>query len=381
MRDSVLQLPISIGPNSKHLTSLLYGHGTPNIPQTELEQFNSGLPVATFAQLRESWLSSALRQGHAETTREAKRRYSNDLLQFLYARHYDVVGQYELESFIDHLQIGHLEKNGRFGSAATNLRARTPLRPITIHTRFQYLKGLWTWLQKHGHISDNPFDRMDAPTFNADQKQPFTPNQIQSLMAAAKSSACPQRNQAMVAFLLDTGVRASEFCSIKLGDVDFSDEQTLRVKVLGKGNKFRILRLSPTASGLMWNYFKNEHGLERFYKNRNAAKRRTIDTHTPLFISAHRANVGQALHRNGLRFAIRDLGAAAKIGAVQCSPHTFRHTFAITFIRAGGDVFTLRDMLGHSTLAIVQQYLAISQADIENQHARFSPAETILGKR
>jgi site-specific recombinase XerD len=60
----------------------------------------------------------------------------------------------------------------------------------------------------------------------------------------------------------------------------------------------------------------------------------------------------------------------------RCSPHTFRHTFAISFLRAGGNVFTLKEMLGHTSLAMTNRYVAIAQADISKQHAQFSPVKT-----
>jgi site-specific recombinase XerD len=83
------------------------------------------------------------------------------------------------------------------------------------------------------------------------------------------------------------------------------------------------------------------------------------------------------LTRSGLLQLIRRLGKAAKIEACRCSPHTFRHTFAVEFLRAGGNVFTLKELLGHTTLTMTQRYVAIAQADIESQHRRFSPADRL----
>jgi site-specific recombinase XerD len=56
-------------------------------------------------------------------------------------------------------------------------------------------------------------------------------------------------------------------------------------------------------------------------------------------------------------------------------PHTFRHTFAVMFLRAGGNTFTLQQLLGHTSLAMTNRYVALAQADIENQHRQFSPAD------
>ena len=66
---------------------------------------------------------------------------------------------------------------------------------------------------------------------------------------------------------------------------------------------------------------------------------------------------------------------------MRCSPHVFRHTFAIEFLRAGGNVFTLKELLGHTSLTISNRYVALADADIERQHRLFSPVEAITNAR
>ena len=69
---------------------------------------------------------------------------------------------------------------------------------------------------------------------------------------------------------------------------------------------------------------------------------------------------------------------AARIGdAARCSPHTFRHTFAVMFLRAGGNVFTCQNLLGHTHLAMTQRYVSIASDDVASQHQRFSPVERL----
>ena len=71
-------------------------------------------------------------------------------------------------------------------------------------------------------------------------------------------------------------------------------------------------------------------------------------------------------------------GRVARIEGVRCSPHTLRHTGAKRFILAGGDVFTLQKLLGHTTLVMVRRYVELADVDVKAQHQRFSPADSLL---
>jgi len=85
---------------------------------------------------------------------------------------------------------------------------------------------------------------------------------------------------------------------------------------------------------------------------------------------------GATLDAVGIKILIKRLGDKAK---VHVHPHKLRHTFAISFLRAGGDVFSLQYLLGHSTLAMTQRYLqSLNANDAANAHKKFSPLD--LGK-
>jgi integrase/recombinase XerD len=79
------------------------------------------------------------------------------------------------------------------------------------------------------------------------------------------------------------------------------------------------------------------------------------------------------MNKDALRLLIVHLGQKAQVK--KCHPHRFRHTFSITYLRAGGDVFTLQALLGHSTLDMVRHYARIAEIDIQQAHRRASPAD------
>jgi integrase/recombinase XerC/integrase/recombinase XerD len=199
--------------------------------------------------------------------------------------------------------------------------------------------------------------KMRPPKVSADQIQPFTPEQVGSLLEAARTT----RDYAVVLFMLDTGARASEVCSLRVPDVDLTGR---KVKVAGKGGKSRTLFLSLPVTQALTDYLRTRRD-------------------GPLFLAERGKGVkaGRSLTRYGLQKLIQSLGMAAGVVGVRCSPHTLRHTFAVEFIRGGGNSFALKELLGHSSLDMTNRYVALALADLENQHRNYSPASRLLTMR
>jgi len=97
--------------------------------------------------------------------------------------------------------------------------------------------------------------------------------------------------------------------------------------------------------------------------------RRPVTRFDALFIGRD----GRPLTAEGLRQVIRQLADRAGVRGVH--PHRLRHTAAITFLRAGGDVFALQRLLGHSTLDVTRNYAVLTEADVRAAHAKASPAD------
>jgi integrase/recombinase XerD len=161
-----------------------------------------------------------------------------------------------------------------------------------------------------------------------------------------------RRDLAIIVLLTDTGLRSTELCKLQVSD--YQQENGRLLVRFGKGNKQRTVYLGATAQRVLWRYMM---GRDRI---------RPAD---PLFVT--RAN--KRLTRDYMTHMLRRIGDNA--GVPHVHPHRFRHTFAIQFLRNGGNVFELQRILGHSELDTVKIYLSIAQIDIERAQKEHSPAD------
>jgi site-specific recombinase XerD len=247
------------------------------------------------------------------------------------------------------------DPEGRWG-APDRLKAASASTAATYYGR---LRSFFRFLVEEERITVSPMQKIKAPVHRPDQITPFTETQIKSLLAAARAGRYPQRDEALVLFLLDTAIRASELCGLLVSDVDLKERHAI---VHGKGGKQRTIFFSATTA--------------RAYNRFRATVRNATDD-MPMFSSEQ----GGALTLSGVEQIVRRLGITAKLRGVRCSPHTFRNTACVMFLRAGGHVFALKEMLGHTTLTMTMRYAMIAQADVQAQHAQFSPVDHLKRRR
>jgi integrase/recombinase XerD len=246
------------------------------------------------------------------------------------------------------------------------------LSPKTIRNIWVTLCAFFRWINEEFDLP-NPMKKVAAPKFENAPVEPFTREDIETLLKACDYCQEAQtnnrrkftmhrhtasRDRALILTLLDTGLRASELCALNIGDLDIKTGKVqIKHGVVGaaKGRKGRIVYLGKTARKAIWRYLANREDGE--------------DPDAPLFIN----KFGRSFNRDTLRQVIHSLGT--KAGIKKTHPHRFRHTFAITYLRSGGDLFTLQSLLGHSSLDMVQHYARIADIDVANAHRRASPAD------
>ncbi len=314
---------------------------------------NGGIPAAEVERLAHAWLIEGEIASLSQDTLALRRTVLSKLVWFLQHAGHRSFGLREAKDFIFYLATGHQEPNGRWG----NPRFRKPPSPRTVQVYALETRRFLKFLAQEGLIDPEAPAQMRMPSVRAHQVQPFTRQQVEALLAAARRTRNARRDEALLLFLLDTGCRASEACNLLMKDLDLKERSCV---VMGKGRKRRAVYFSKHTLRALWNYLREE---ER-------------DPEDPVFLGER----GDPLNRDALRTLMRRLGEAAGLQAVRCSPHTLRHTFAVEFLRAGGDALTLQRLLGHENLAMTNRYVALAQADMANQHRQHSPVEALMRK-
>ncbi len=247
-----------------------------------------------------------------------------------------------------------------------------PLSSQSVRNAWVALKSFNRWAMATLGIDDvMGGGRVPMPKASNQLRQPYTQAEIKALLAAITPRRAPRatsgkhylkdlRDRAIVLTLLDTGARASELCGLDIGDLHL---KTGRITIVsGKGGKSRHVWVGDVTRPALWQYIQERPD--------------GSDPARPLFISYGTSPDGQPLRPNSLNDMLTMLGQ--KAGVEDCHAHRFRYTFCLAYLRNGGDIFTLQALLGHTSMTMVQHYLKLASADVENAHRRNSPVDRWL---
>lgn len=251
-----------------------------------------------------------------------------------------------------------VKPGGRYGT--DHPCAQRAVRPATVNAYYRVLRAFANFCIAEGIFAETPLKNVKAPRVPSDQIQPFSREQLQLLLNAARHTRAPERDAAIILLLVDTGMRVSELCGLLIGVID---RGTGELTVTGKGNKKRRVFMGTAARRALWRYLE--------------AERREALADEPVFVAVGGHQQGGALTSGGVHQMISNAGRAAGITGVRCSPHTLRHTFAVNFLRGGGNLFELQQLMGHSDLTVLRRYVALAEADLAQAHRQASPADRL----
>jgi len=218
---------------------------------------------------------------------------------------------------------------------------------LSTYTRRGYAQSVKAFLNycvREDLMSEKLPKRISMPKVTERVIEVFTPDQIKRLFAACEREVQPAmraRDRALLAVLLDTGLRADELCSLTLDRVHFDRDDTY-LHVLGKGRRERQVGLGSKSRAELHRYI---------YRYRDAPS---------ILRYVFVGHKGMRLGPNGLDqmlYRLRDWAGPERFAGVRVSAHTFRHTMAVSYLERGGDVYVLSRLLGHSNITTTELYL------------------------
>lgn len=222
------------------------------------------------------------------------------------------------------------------------------LSPETIADYMRDVRTFCNWLVREELLCSNPVQGL-IPRVPQRRPESYSLEQLHALL-----DGCDMRERAVLLTLLDTGLRAAECCSLRRDKLDWSTGQFV---IVGKGGKERAGWLSPAALAALRGY---------------VATRRDDD---PALWYGRRG----PLTAFGLYQLVRRRSVAAGIrGDVRRLLHAFRATFAKHYIQRGGDLESLRRLLGHSSIAMSAYYAQLADAELGAKKAMVNPLGMVI---
>jgi site-specific recombinase XerD len=236
-----------------------------------------------------------------------------------------------------------------------SLQAR--MRSVTIGGYYRAIRAFFFFLAEEEYTARNPMKKLRAPKVEQKIMRTFSKQEIDMMLRHFdRDEFIGLRNYMVMCLLFSTGMRKGELLELKMKDINLTVDS---IKIMGKGSKERIVPIGRAMRRVIIEYVqKREHYL--------------AGTYCDYFLVSKDK---RRLLMSGLNTMFANMKKELKLGGERFSPHTWRHTFAKTFLINGGDVFSLQKILGHSDISTTKKYINLNDRELKVQHAKFNPLD------
>ena len=208
----------------------------------------------------------------------------------------------------------------------------------TIQRKTSAIRAFFDFLEEIEEIKVNPAKNIRSPKTKSNLPRTIDPDQITKILKGSSNTVFEVRDKAMLELFYSCGLRLSELVGLNLTDVSLAESS---LKVLGKGNKERILPIGRKAKEALLKWLKRRGQVK---KNQNTSVKALFLSNRGTRIS--RRNVQKRLAVWGMK-----LGVAEKI-----YPHKIRHSFATHLLESSQDLRAVQELLGHENIGTTQIY-------------------------
>lgn len=261
-------------------------------------------------------------------------------------------------SFCNDNDINVMEVTEQILDSFLKQRSSKGLNKKTIALNISVLKLFYNFLYKEGYINLNFVAKIEAPKTSNKIPTTLSVKEFNSIIESIDIKKIGgKRNKAIFEIIFSTGLRVSEVINLKMKDIDFKEHT---IKILGKGNKERIVMLNEFVAQLLSDYIINERSY--FLKAKNT---------DIVFLNKKGTSISRT-------YILRKLKEYAKMAGILkvVSPHTLRHSFATIMLENKADLRTLQTILGHEQINTTQIYTHVSKSKLRENYEEYY--ETLL---
>lgn len=215
----------------------------------------------------------------------------------------------------------------------------------TIATKTTIIRGFFNWLFNEEYVTKNPMNKIKTIKVEKRIREALTKEEFEILRTGCKTL----RQKALLEVLYATACRLDEVENMKIADIDWN---RLQLRVIGKGNKERVVYLSAVAQVHLTKYLQSRKD------NSNALFLTERTPHKNIEAGAIQREIKKIMKQSGLQKNVY--------------PHIIRHTAATHLLNAGMNVTVLQEILGHESLDTTMIYGKISNSAVENEYRKCS---------
>ena len=223
-------------------------------------------------------------------------------------------------------------------------------KPKSIQRHLSSAKGFFRFLKKNNLINSSPFELVTAPKSSNTLPDVLSPEDVEQLLNFKPSNTIEIRDMAIVELMYSSGLRVSETVNINISDFE---EKMSFLRVIGKGSKTRLVPMGRFAIKAINNWLIER---EKILNNTDA-----------LFLNSK----GARLSVRSVQLRLKKM--ATKQGLPPVHPHMLRHSFATHMLESSGDLRTIQELLGHSSLSTTQIYTKLDYQHLAKIYDKSHP--------
>jgi len=221
----------------------------------------------------------------------------------------------------------------------------------SIQRHISSAKGFFSYLKKSGLVTNSPFELISSPKSPSHLPNILSPEEVSQLLNFKPKNAQEKRDLAIIELIYSSGLRVSEAVSANLSD--FEDNKNF-LRVLGKGSKTRLVPVGRFAKNAVEDWIIERDKL--------------LTKDDSLFVNLR----GNRITTRSVQERLKNI--AIMQGLPPVNPHMLRHSFATHLLESSGDLRSIQELLGHSSLSTTQIYTRLDYQHLikvyENSHPR-----------